>query len=93
MRDTDGGDFDPPIVENMAAPDIFATGIEWTFHADFVRITFWSEHPLGFGANSLEPVERHVVANVVMPTASFERAAAKWETIKLARERRRLRSN
>lgn len=86
MFDDDYGR-EPPITEPFPHQDTFATGVEIAYHREFVRLTYWAEHPLGFGENSLIAVERQVVAKIVMPSADFERAVQRFLAARLARMR------
>jgi hypothetical protein len=57
-----------PLTEPVPIPDTFATGRQFTVFPDFVRVTFWSEHPLEVGGEpGICPLERQVVAKIILP--------------------------
>lgn len=79
-KDATGGGAEtlPPITEPVIVQDTFATGCEVDYYREFVRLTYWAEHPLGFGENALRALERQVVCKIVLPAADLERAVSRF---------------
>lgn len=68
----------PPLTEPAIVPDVFAVGVEPHVFTDFVRLIFWTENPfmmtMPTDAHPLEgsPMERSIVAKLVIPTPRFQ---------------------
>lgn len=55
----------PPLHEPIITPDIFSTGADLEITRHYVRVVYWVEYPADDG---VQPVERRIVARIVMPT-------------------------
>lgn len=85
--DEDFQGVDPGVSEPIPMPDIFATGATVQYHPEFIRCVYWVEQPLTFGAGGLSPLERIVVAKLVVPRHSWEVAVEEHQRMRRERVR------
>jgi hypothetical protein len=68
-----------PLSEPIPITDIFATGVDIDEQPEYTRLIYWAEHPMLYGAEGgLRPIERLVVAKIIMPRATWDRIAAEF---------------
>lgn len=79
---------DLPITEPVPIKDDFATGCEVVYHPEYVRLSFWADHPTGFGDNSMIATERVIVRKVIMTRGDFELAFQRYMKQRTERQRR-----